>query len=86
MPAHEAKLQRFSQLLGELDLEHRVLDGAQLNARLGTSYYTQALWTAGGVMLQPAKLARAYIDLLLNKLTLYENSPMLTWKKQGADF
>ncbi|MDB9752515.1 FAD-binding oxidoreductase [Oceanospirillaceae bacterium] len=86
VPAHEAKLQRFSQLLGELDLEHRVLDGAQLNERLGTSYYTQALWTAGGVMLQPAKLARAYIDLLPDKVTLYENSPMLTWKKQGADF
>ena len=86
VPAHEAKLQRFSQLLGELDLEHRVLDGAQLNERLGTSYYTQALWTAGGVMLQPAKLARAYIDLLPDNVTLYENSPMLTWKKQGTDF
>ncbi|MCO4838447.1 MAG: FAD-binding oxidoreductase [Oceanospirillaceae bacterium] len=86
VPAHEAKLKRFSQLLGELDLEHRVLNAAQLKQRLGTCYYTQALWTAGGVMLQPAKLARAYIELLPDRVILYENSPMLTWKKQGNDF
>jgi len=86
VPAHEAKLQRFSELLGELDLEHTLLDGAQLNKRLGTSYYTQALWTQGGVMLQPAKLARAYIGLLPENVSLYENSPMLTWRKQGNDF
>jgi len=84
--AHEAKLQHFSELLQELELEHRLLSGAELNQRLGTSYYTQALWTAGGVMLQPAKLARAYIELLPDNVTLYENSPVLTWRKQGADF
>jgi glycine/D-amino acid oxidase-like deaminating enzyme len=86
VPAHEAKLQRFSDLLQELELEHRVLSGDQLYQRLGTHYYTQALWTAGGIMLQPAKLARAYIDILPANVTLYENSPVLTWQKQGPDF
>ena len=86
VPAHEAKLQRFSKLLQELELQHRLLEGNELKQRLGTSYYTQALWTAGGIMLQPAKLARAYIDILPANVTLYENSPVLTWRKQGADF
>ena len=86
VPAHESKLQRFSELLKELELTHRVISGAELNHRLGTSYYTQALWTAGGVMLQPAKLARAYIELLPDNVALYENSPVLTWRKQGMDF
>ena len=86
VPAHEPKLQHFSELLQELELEHRLVGGVELNQRLGTSYYTQALWTAGGIMLQPAKLARAYIDILPAKVTLYENSPVLTWRKQGADF
>lgn len=86
VPAHQAKLQRFSQLLAELDLDHRILEGSDLKQRLGTSYYTQALWTAGGIMLQPAKLARAYIDILPANVTLYENSPVLTWRKQGNDF
>ncbi len=86
VPAHEAKLQRFSELLQELELEHSLLGGAELSQRLGTDYYTQALWTAGGIMLQPAKLARAYIDILPANVTLYENSPVLTSRKQGADF
>ena len=86
VPGHEPKLQRFSELLQELELEHRLIGGAELNQRLGTDYYTQALWTAGGIMLQPAKLARAYIDILPASVTLYENSPVLTWRKQGADF
>ena len=86
VPAHEAKLQRFSELLKELELEHRLLEGSELKQRLGTSYYTQALWTAGGIMLQPAKLVRAYIDILPANVTLYENSPVLTWRKQGQDF
>jgi glycine/D-amino acid oxidase-like deaminating enzyme len=86
VPAHEPKLQRFSELLQELELEHRLLGGSELSQRIGTSYYTQALWTAGGIMLQPAKLARAYIDILPANVTLYENSPVLTSRKQGADF
>jgi glycine/D-amino acid oxidase-like deaminating enzyme len=86
VPAHEAKLQRFSLLLQELDLEHRILAGAELKQRLGTSYYTQALWTAGGIMLQPAKLARAYLDLLPSSVTVYERSPVLTWRKEASSF
>ncbi|HIG36327.1 MAG TPA: FAD-binding oxidoreductase [Oceanospirillaceae bacterium] len=86
VPAHQAKLQRFSQLLAELDLDHRILEGAELKQRLGTRYYTQALWTAGGIMLQPAKLARGYINILPDNVSLFENSPVLTWRKQGSDF
>ena len=86
VPAHDAKLLRFSKLLQELELEHRLLVGKQLSQRLCTQYYTQALWTKGGVMLQPAKLARAYIDILPPEVSLYENSPVLTWRKQANDF
>jgi len=78
-PANDAKLQRFSELLSELDLEHKVLAGAELKQRLGTEYYCTALWTQGGVMLQPAKLGRAYIDLLPENVSLFENSPVLKW-------
>jgi glycine/D-amino acid oxidase-like deaminating enzyme len=80
VPAHEAKLQRFSQLLSELDLEHEIVADNALHHRLGTSYYCSALWTQGGVMLQPAKLGRAYIDLLPANVELFENSPVLQWQ------
>ncbi|MDP6190403.1 MAG: FAD-binding oxidoreductase, partial [Gammaproteobacteria bacterium] len=83
VPAHEAKLERFSSLLDELELEHNMLTGADLQQRLGTNYYCSALWTQGGVMLQPAKLGRAYIDLLPDNVCLYENSPVLHWQAQS---
>lgn len=86
VPAHTAKLERFSELLTELKLEHKMLDGAELEGRLGTSYYRQALWTKGGIMVQPAKLARGYIDLLPDNVQLFENTPVLTWRKQGDNF
>lgn len=80
LPANEAKLERFSQLLGELDLEHKIITGEALEQRLGTDFYRMALWTQGGVMLQPAKLGRAYIDLLPENVSLFENSPVLRWE------
>ncbi len=80
VPAHEAKLQRFSKLLGELDLAHEIVSDNALHYRLGSNYYCSALWTQGGVMLQPAKLGRAYIDLLPENVELYENSPVLQWQ------
>ncbi len=83
VPTHEAKLQRFSSLLKELDLEHKMMAGADLKQRLGTQYYCSALWTKGGVMLQPAKLGRAYIKLLPENVSLFENSPVLKWETTG---
>jgi glycine/D-amino acid oxidase-like deaminating enzyme len=77
---NEQKLQQFSATLGQLNLEHNVLSGAQLTQRLGTSYYRLAIETKGAVMLQPASLARGLIHILPENVTLYENSPMLEWQ------
>ena len=48
---------------------------------LGTSFYKMALHTKGGILLHPAKLVRAMIDTLPNNVRLFENSPLLEWKK-----
>ncbi|PKG96871.1 FAD-binding oxidoreductase [Paraglaciecola sp. MB-3u-78] len=77
---NEQKLQQFSETLGQLNLEHNVLSGAQLKQRLGTSYYRLAIETKGAVMLQPASLARGLIDILPENVTLFEHSPMFEWQ------
>ena len=46
---------------------------------LGTSFYKFALYTKGGILLHPGKLARAMVKALPNNVKLYENSCLLSW-------
>ena len=39
------------------------------------------LWTEGGILLQPAKLARGMVENLPEQVELYENAPVLDWRK-----
>ena len=79
--SHEKKILNFSKLLTELELNHKILEGEELRQRLGSSYYRMGLWTEGGVMLQPAMLARGILEKLPGQVELYENSPVINWHK-----
>ena len=79
--SHEKKIINFSKLLAEMDLNHNILEGKELRQRLGSSYYRLGLWTEGGVMLQPAKLARGMLEKLPQQVELFENSPVINWSK-----
>ena len=79
--SHEKKILNFSKLLAEMDLNHNILEGKELRQRLGSSYYRLGLWTEGGVMLQPAKLARGMLEKLPQQVELFENSPVINWSK-----
>lgn len=79
--SHEKKILNFSKLLAEMDLNHNILEGNELRQRLGSSYYRLGLWTEGGVMLQPAKLARGMLEKLPQQVELFENSPVVNWSK-----
>ncbi len=79
--SHEKKILNFSKLLTEMDLNHNILEGKELRQRLGSSYYRLGLWTEGGVMLQPAKLARGMFEKLPQQVELFENSPVIYWSK-----
>ena len=74
-------LTNFSNTLSKLGFEHTLLFNNELTQKLGTSFYNVALHTKGGILLHPAKLARAMIDVLPNNVKLYENSPLLEWNK-----
>ncbi len=72
-------LNNFSRILMDLGFEHDFLDRQELSKRLGTSFYSIALYTKGGVLLNPAKLARSMIDVLPDNVELYENSCLINW-------
>jgi len=74
-------LDNFSETLSKLGFEHNILFNKDLTKRLGTNFYNIALYTKGGILLHPGKLVRAMIDTLPENVNLYENSPLLNWKK-----
>ncbi|MDC1279773.1 FAD-binding oxidoreductase [Pelagibacteraceae bacterium] len=73
----------FSKTLSKLGFQHNLLDKEELSKKLGTSFYNLALYTKGGILLHPGKLARAMIDTLPNNIELLEKSQLLKWKKNG---
>ncbi len=77
-------LENFSETLSKLNYEHNILFAKDLPKKLGTSFYNVALYTKGGILLHPGKLVRAMIDTLPQNVLLYENSPLLNWKKNNG--
>ena len=79
----QKKLIKFSKILSQLGFEHDIFSLDKLKKRLGTSFYKIGLFTKGGILLHPGKLVRSMIDTLPNNVELFENSPLLNWKKEG---
>ncbi|MDB3885454.1 FAD-binding oxidoreductase [Candidatus Pelagibacter sp.] len=75
----------FSHILTKLGFENNLFYKEELNEKLGTSFYDLALYTKGGILLDPGKLVRAMIDTLPNNIKLYEKSQLLKWKKMGSN-
>ncbi len=79
----EKTLRNFSNILSKLGFENNLLRNNELLKRLGTSFYNIGLHTKGGILLHPAKLARAMIDVLPDNVFLKENSSLLNWNKKN---
>ncbi len=78
----EKILLNFSDTLSELGFKHNLLSKNELSKSLGTCFYNVALYTKGGILLHPGKLARAMIDVLPKNVCLYENSTLLNWNRK----
>ena len=77
----EVKVKSFSNLLSKLGYKNKILDQKKLQSRLGTSFYNIAVYTDGGILLNPGKLARSMVDTLPTNVKLFENTQLLSWKK-----
>ena len=71
----------FSNLLSKLGYKNKILDQKELQSRLGTSFYNIAVFTDGGILLNPGKLVRSMVDTLPTNVKLFENTQLLSWKK-----
>ena len=77
----ENKAKSFSDLLTNLSFENKILYADELKKKLGTSFYKVGLYTKGGILLNPAKLAKSMVNSLPENVELYENTQLLKWKK-----
>jgi len=75
------KIEKFKKTLDELDFENKILNENQLKQKLGTNFYKTGIYTKGGILLHPAKLVRAMIDVLPENVTLLENSFLNSWRQ-----
>ncbi len=71
----------FSKLLNNLDYKNEILYSDKLKLKLGTSFYNIAVYTSGGILLNPGKLIRSMVNTLPESVQLFENSQLLSWKK-----
>lgn len=73
--------------LGE-DFTH--LSSDDMESLTGSSFYSSGLFMPGAVMLQPAlyirELAKGLSDKQSRPITIYENSPAISYQKQGQNW
>ncbi|MDC1250579.1 FAD-binding oxidoreductase [Pelagibacteraceae bacterium] len=79
-------LENFSKTLLKLKFEHNILEKDDLSKKLGTNFYNLALYTKGGILLNPGKLVRAMVDTLPDNVELLENTQLNEWSKKNDIF
>lgn len=79
----EASVHDLLAVVRALHIPHVLLDREALRERIGTSYYRLGLLTEVGHVVQPAALIRGLADALPPAVHLYEQSPVLSLRRQG---
>ena len=85
-PHNSQKLDQFSQTLIQCGIAHDLVEKSDLTRRLGSEFYHSAVYTQGGVLLQPAKLVHGMIQALPTNIKLYENTTVTQWHKRGNNY
>lgn len=69
-------LEAYKSGLEKLGQAYEIIEGRDLPAHLGTSFYRKALFTPGTILLQPAALVKGLADSLPSNVSLYEHTPI----------
>jgi len=77
-------LENFSKTLNEFNFNHKILFENELKKKMGINFYKIALYTYGGILINPGKLVRAMIDTLPNNVELLEYSHLNDWRKSNG--
>lgn len=85
-PQGDKHVASYAKQLDKVREEYRLLDAQEIAAVTGTSSFTSAIFTPGTVIIQPAAYIRGLADSLSAPVTLYENSPAMSFERQGPSW
>lgn len=71
-------LEHFARLMDELEEPYTWHSREELSNVLGTEFYSQAIFTPGGYLMQPAALVQGLARALPDNVQLFVNSPVLS--------
>ncbi|MBP9181901.1 MAG: FAD-binding oxidoreductase [Fuscovulum sp.] len=74
----------YARQLDGLGEAHRLLDAEETARLTGTRSFSSALFTPGTAMIQPADFVRRFADALRDPVNVYEQSPVLSFERQGS--
>jgi glycine/D-amino acid oxidase-like deaminating enzyme len=74
----------YAAQLDGLGEAHRLLRADEIAAVTGSRAYTSALFTPGTVIVQPAAYIRGVADCLRSPVTVYEETPVLSFETEGG--
>ncbi len=74
----------YAKHLAELDEPYEMLDAPEMKKLTGSSFYKSGIFTPGTAMLQPAIYIRGFAKGLSNRVSIYENSPVTSLKKENG--
>ncbi len=76
-------LDAYRRFLDASALPYEHLSRAELEERLGTSYYREGLYSPHCYLVQPAALIRGLVRWLPDSVTVYEDTPALKLRRDG---
>lgn len=81
--AGEASLRQVVKVASANGIAHTVLNRDDIAERIGSDYYRFGIHLDDTYLLQPAALIRGLADTLPQDVSLYENTPVLSLKRDG---
>jgi glycine/D-amino acid oxidase-like deaminating enzyme len=85
-PQGDKHVVSYAKQLDKVNEPYRLLDANQIAAVTGTRAFTSAIYTPGTVIIQPAAYIRGLADSFSAPVKLYENTPALSFERQGASW
>lgn len=82
----EKFLNHYESLLRNFGERYERLSKSEIQAVFGTDYYSAAIFTPGGVLMQPAALMRGLADSMPANVRVVENTPVLEICRQPKGF
>ncbi|MDN8035896.1 NAD(P)/FAD-dependent oxidoreductase [Burkholderia vietnamiensis] len=83
-PQGDKHVTSYAAQLDKVNEPYRLFNAKEIAAVTGTKSFTSAIFTPGTVMIQPAAYIRGLADSLRDPVQLFENTPALSFERQGA--